>query len=417
MKLLRRLLAPPPAQKFTSRGSSTLVVSLAHKSGKLRPLEPNFVPPTPTVSPPENIMRKIAEEQAKRFFGRVWEDTIGYVRLYEFLKLRAAAALTDRAIELSSVAEFWHGLLGDRFCDHSLRYQPIRDGQIIRFHRGFATEWGPKLAGQLWTAEGAAERAAGLKSVEGTRQYGEETYVILDPYGKQRVLNAGHGSVRLPTGPNDGDHFACLALVDDEERWNCDYGVPLVVSKPVYDAFYRHALHGAPAVEFLEGIVRIGTDLPFSQLIPRAIGAALSKESEDVLRLRPGLPRCYIHVVSPLSVRFLYNDSHPNITAWTMYATSAPQMRSRQPAYGYSYVTLNPKIEGAHEEAATFLREYANDHGGDRLVTDYDGVVPRLAAEIPLTQDPMSKKSAVKKLVVGLDQWIQKVIQNFDHDR
>jgi hypothetical protein len=356
------------------------------------------------------------QEEVKRFFGRVWEDTIGYLRLYEFLKLKAAPLLAKRQpVTFSSIAEFWRSMLADRFvAPPSVKYQPLRDGDVVRFRRGFMTEWAPKLPGQLWTAEGVAELAKGLGSVEGIRRYGEEMYTILDPYGKLKVLNAGHGSVRLPTDTKDSDHFAYAALVE-EDNWNCDYGVPIVMSRPVFDEFQRRATKGAPAIRSLEGVLRTGRDLPLSQLIPRAIGAELSKASEDSLRLSPGLPRCYVHVVSPISVNFLYNDSHPDITAWTMYSTrqSADSPWQRRSRYGFSYVTINPMIPEAHEDAATFLQQYATDHGGVRLVTDYDGVIPRLDAEIPLAKDPISAKSAVSRLLRGIDRWVKDVIDTW----
>src|SRR5206468_1323435 len=102
-------------------------------------------------------------------------------------------------------------------------YQPIRNGDTVRFRRGFLTEWAPKLPGRLWTADGVANFAEGIKMVEGRRHYGEEMYTILDPYGKRRVLDAGYGSVRPARAGGRGDHFAYMALVD-EEQWNCDFG-------------------------------------------------------------------------------------------------------------------------------------------------------------------------------------------------
>jgi hypothetical protein len=350
----------------------------------------------------------IVEDQAKRFFGRLWEDTIGYLRLHEFLKLRAKAVLTRDPLKLSSVGAFWEGLLGDRFSAKLGRYQPVRDGDTVKL-RGFLTEWAPKLPGQLWTSEGAGDLAEGLKRVEGQVRYGDGMYTILDPWGKRKVLNAGHGSVRLSRGTAGSDHFAYMALVD-EEYWSCDYGIPMVVSEPVFREFQRHAEKGAPAVKSLEGIVRTGSDLPLSQLIPRAIGAELSNASVESLRLRPGLPRCYVHIVSPLSIKFQYNDSHPDITAWTMYA--AKHHTSSSEPYGYSYMTLNPTVPGQHEEATKFLQHYARRHDGVQFVTDYDGVVPRLSAQIPLTRDPISRsKPAVKELVQGIDRWADRMIK------
>jgi hypothetical protein len=356
------------------------------------------------------MLERIAEDGAKRFFGRVWEDTLGYFRLYEFLKLATLSIASTKPTNIASVAEFWYGMLGDRFFQRSVKYRPMRNGDIVRLHGGFLTEWAPKLPGQLWTSEGAAELAGGLRHVEGRRQYGNEMYTILDPWGKRRVLNAGHGSVRPATATTDSDSFAYMSVVD-QEHWNCDYGIPIVVSRPVFEQYQRYSRNGSPAIESLEGVVRMGSDLPLSEMIPHAIGAELSKASEESLRLRPGLPRCYVHVVSPLSIKLLHNDSHPDITAWTMYATRAVESRSGSvEPYGYTYATLNPGQHGDHEEAAAFLRDYAADHGGVRLITDYDGVVPRLAAEIPLTKNSLSRPAA-KRLVRGIDQWNDRVVR------
>jgi hypothetical protein len=255
-----------------------------------------------------------------------------------------------------------------------------------------------------------ADLAEGLRSIEGRRRYGDEMYTILDPWGKRQVLNAGHGSVRIATARKDTNHFAYMALVD-EEHWHCDYGVPVVVSRPVFREYQRYSENSSPAVKWLEGIVRIGAELPLSQLIPRAIGGKLSKASEDSLRSRPNLPRCYVHVVSPLSTKLLYNRSHPEITAWTMYATSGAKTHGNIDPYGYSYVILNPRISGAYEEAGAFLQHYAKGHGGVRLITDYDGVVPRLEAEIPLSRNAIAgHRPAVRKLMKGIDKWAARTL-------
>lgn len=352
------------------------------------------------------MLDKMLEYQAKRFFGRVWEDTLGYLKLYEYLKLRLHAVSPSTTHKLLSVEEFWNGALGERFSGTRTEFRSLRDGDLVRFQSGFLTEWAPKLPGKLWTRTGSIDLAAGLKHVEGSRNYGGEMYCVLDPDGKRKVLDAGHGSVRIPRASGDSDHFAYMSLVD-ERHWNCDYGIPLVVSRPVFQEFIKHANLGSPAVGFMEGVVRIGSELPLSQTIPRAIGGELSKASEESLRLSPGLPRVYVHVVSPLSVKLLHNDSHPTITAWTMYSTNSTYI-----PYGYSYIPVNPLEKDAHERASAFLNSYAKDHGARSLVTDYDGVVPRLQSRIPMSRDPFSiSELEVNKLFRGIDRWNKKVIE------
>jgi len=122
-----------------------------------------------------------------------------------------------------------------------------------------------------------------------------------------------------------------------KRNWHCDLGIPLVVSKSVYNEFYKYAKYGAPWVEGMEGVLHFQEDLPFKIIIPHAIGARISEELEEVLRYKPFLPKCHVYVSSPLNIKFKLNDSHPNCTAWTMFETHS----SREP-YRYTYTKCDP---------------------------------------------------------------------------
>jgi hypothetical protein len=352
------------------------------------------------------------QEQAKRFFGRVWEDLIGYLGLYDFLKVRASSVLSSRTVCISSIAEFWHGVLGERCAEQTPRFQVIRDGDTLRLQNMFMTEWTPKVPGQIWTPDGRRNLMQGQERVESQKfTFNDGMYTVLDPEGKRLVLNAGRGTIRAARGlpASTPEAYAYMGIVDTS-HWNCDYGIPLVVSKPVADLVAQYTTKGAPEVLRLEGVVRIEGPKLFDRIIPRAIGATLSPESEETLRYRPALPQCYIHVISPLSIRLAHNDSHPLITAWTMYSTD-----NSKDAYGYTYTELDPTEKGAFEEAASFLQKYALEHGANRLVTDFDGVTSRLEAEIRIDKDPLHySRPAVERLSQGVDRWTAETMQRLE---
>ena len=140
-----------------------------------------------------------------------------------------------------------------------------------------------------------------------------------------------------------------MSLVD-KDHWHCDLGIPVVVSRQVYDQFYTHAEYGAPWLRQVEGVLHLDEDLPFEMLVPRAIGARLSPESEATLRYRGGLPRCYVHIVSPLSVAPKFNDSHPSATAWTQYETTR-----RRERYRYTYTMFDPSSRESTEAVISLV--------------------------------------------------------------
>ena len=138
-------------------------------------------------------MYEFAAEQAKKFFGQVWDDVLGYLRLYDYAKLKAKSALGAKKA-LASPSAFWVSILGDRFAGHDASgYCPLQDGDIVRFEDVFLTEWAPKLPGRIWTVDGMLDFAEGEKRIDRHQEFGDKVYAVLDPYGKMRVVMAGFG--------------------------------------------------------------------------------------------------------------------------------------------------------------------------------------------------------------------------------
>ena len=302
-----------------------------------------------------------------------------------------------------SVNAFWYSILKDRFAgDRPKKYLRLSDGDVVQLKGVFLSEWAPKIPGRVWTLEGFQDFEEGQSRVDRYVTVNDKVYAVLDPYGKGRVVSAGFGSIRIARRRGNDDNFAYMTLVD-EAAWHVDRGVPVVVSRPVYEKFQRYSRAGAPWLESIEGIIRIDDDLPFAELIPSAIGAKLSPESESTLRYRPGLPRCYLHVTSPLTVKFKYNDSHPPATAWTMFKTSI-----RREPYRFTYTGFDPRSPDSIEEAVSFINWYIAEYDGVGAITDFDGRRPRLEAAIPIRSDPLRyQKTRARALVKNCDRWVR----------
>lgn len=356
-------------------------------------------------------MREFVKDATKRFFGQVWDDFLGYMRVYEYIKLKAAR-ITGKSVSVPSIESFWYSILGDKFGgDKQPKFLELRDGDVLKFKDVFLTDWAPKLPGRSWTIDGVEDYANSQQHVDGFLEVDEKFYAVLPPEGKKRVVAAGYGTIRIARRMRDADHFMYMSLVS-KDKWHCDLGIPVVVSRQVYNKFYQYAEHGSPWLREIEGVLHLDEELPFEKLIPRAIGALLSPEAESTLRYRAGLPRCYLHVVSPLSVKPTYNDSHPMATAWTQF-----QSTRREP-YMYTYTMFDPTSNDSTESAIAFIQHYVREYGGRKIITDFDGQQPRLEAEIPITSSPLKSrksKEKVAELVADYDSWIKQKLRRSEH--
>jgi len=282
------------------------------------------------------MWQEIGQETKKRFFGELLDDILGYWRIYDGLKLKFLSRIKN-AVEIKTENEFWYSILSDRYAGEiDGDYLPLRNGQIIKLKDFFISEWAPKLPGQAWTIQGSKDLIEAYKRIDKRIKFNDKLYSVLDPYGKEKVVSAGYGSIRLNPKIGSEDFYMYMSLVT-KRNWHCDLGIPLVVSKSVYNEFYKYAKYGAPWVEGMEGVLHFQEDLPFKIIIPHAIGARISEELEEVLRYKPFLPKCHVYVSSPLNIKFKLNDSHPNCTAWTMFETHS----SREP-YRYTYTKCDP---------------------------------------------------------------------------
>lgn len=326
----------------------------------------------------------------RQFFQKLVDDTFGYYRVYDTLKLRFRSAI-DETLTINSSKDFWKKVIENS--------PEIKNKQIIKLKDFFVTEWVPKLPGQVWTDEGRQNLSEGINEIEGYYSFFDKVYQVLGPIGKQKMISGGFGSVRIK--PIQNNDFCCLLNLVHVDDWHCDYGIPIVVSKPVYEQFIRYREHeGSPWIEELSGLLYLDEDVPNITKIPNAIGSSLDSETIEILSTQTNLRKAFIYVSSPLDLKIRYNGSCPEAVAWTMFKTTLPSEPLR-----LTYAKFDPKKEDSLLEAVGFINQYVASFDGDSMLTDFDGVHKRLLAKSSLT-DPNSlarKHTGTLKLI---DSWI-----------
>jgi hypothetical protein len=149
------------------------------------------------MSPLEDVRKEIV----KRSFGRLFDDVVGYLNLYDFLKLKAKGrAGKGKTVSINS---FWFSILGDRCAVKTNNdFSPLKSGDVLKLKDVFLTEWSPKMPGQIWTSTGIADFLEGQKRIVGHARLKHGGYTaVIDPYGKEKSLAGGLGSVRIKPDP------------------------------------------------------------------------------------------------------------------------------------------------------------------------------------------------------------------------
>ena len=180
----------------------------------------------------------------------------------------------------------------------------------------------------MWTQGGQKNLMEGILDVVGEANIVEKVYHVLGPEGKSKMIMGGFGSVRVK--PSDDKDYCMLLNAVHVDDWHCDYGIPVVVSKAVYDDYLKYAYkEGAPWIEELKGLLFINREITKFKVVSNAIGAKVTDEIKDLMSDSPNLPKCFIYVSSPMNIKFRYNGSHPNAVAWTMFRTSLEEEPSK----------------------------------------------------------------------------------------
>lgn len=339
-------------------------------------------------------------ETKQHFFKKLIEDTIGYYRVYDFLKMKVLTTI-EKPREFLTTESFWRAILQQNFRNNNQNSEPLKNGQTIKLKNFFLTEWTPKLPGRVWTNDGQMNLIEGISDVVGQMNIYQKVYEVLGPVGKNKMMTGGYGTIRIKAITNN-DFCMLLNLVSPDD-WHCDYGIPLIVSKAVYDDYlnYSHK-EGAPWIEELQGTLFLNNSLTDFQSISPAIGAKLENEINDLLTDMPNLQKCFIYVSSPLDVKMRYNKSHPEAIAWTMFKTDLIEEPLR-----LTYARFNPLDEESITEATEFINQYVLGFDGTEILTDFDGQKRRLISKSNLS-NIRSLATGQRSSLFTIHNWIQR---------
>jgi hypothetical protein len=93
----------------------------------------------------EKVATEMAISASKTFFGQLYDDLIGYLKIYDYLKLKKTNAL-GKTINMPSLESYWYSILGEKFSGGTNnKYFRLRIGDVIKIKDVFMTEWVPKL--------------------------------------------------------------------------------------------------------------------------------------------------------------------------------------------------------------------------------------------------------------------------------
>lgn len=346
-------------------------------------------------------------ETKQHFFKKLIEDTIGYYRVYDFLKMKILTTL-EKPREFLTTESFWRAILQQSFRNNNQNSEPLKNGQIIKLKNFFLTEWTPKLPGRVWTNDGQTNLIEGISDVVGQMNIYQKIYDVLGPEGKNKMMTGGYGTIRIKARTNND--FCMLLNVVSPDDWHCDYGIPLIVSKAVYDDYLKYTHNeGAPWIEELQGTLFLNNSLSDFQLISPAIGAKLENEINDLLTDMPNLQKCFIYVSSPLDIKMRYNQSHPEAIAWTMFRTNIAEEPLR-----LTYSRFNPLNEDSTIEATEFINKYVLAFDGTEILTDFDGQKRRLISKSNLS-NTRSLAAGQRTALFTIHNWMQRENKKNSH--
>lgn len=332
-------------------------------------------------------MYDLVLNETKKELSVVINDIFSYWNIYGYLKYRFKNVLDNETVIFNNNSEFWYSILKTNFGgDNKTKFKGVQPFANIKIKNCFLSDWIPKMPGKIWTYEGQKKLHESITNIENNSPSLNRFFPkVLTPFGKERAIAAGYGTIRINSSLSRSKDFYSIMSLTSNDNWLCDYGIPIVVHKTVYEEYLKKSKQGAPQVD-VEGILYYNFDLPLQVDIPKAIGANIPNGLQETLLLSPNLPKIFVYIPSPLNCKFKINDSHPSCTAWTCFTHGKKHLF---PIY-YTYAHFNPYNDQSIESAIDFINKYVKNYSGNGILTDFDGVMPRLKSKVTLESDPIN---------------------------
>lgn len=309
--------------------------------------------------------------------------------------------------EPRSLGEMWEGILtGD-----------YKNGDIVRIHGWFLSDWFPKIPGRYWYAQ-----INGLNQIYPehdikNRLFGMD-YFLQSARGFDGLLDDSYffdpicveqGVVRL--APSDTKDFCTILGMVTAEDWHAELGIPVRVSRQVYREYFRRRGKSAAVEVDLEARLRFLAPKNSLKGFIEAIGVRLGSPVKELLGVAVGIPYCCLEVTSLLDMKMRRHSTHPFLyvtslgfaptyRAFDMFrvfynATSAEEDELRRVADWFEYQRTR-----AHEITSfskADQRWHTQCHEG-YLLNDFDGQVRRLKAIVPITLNPFDQQEREQML-------------------
>jgi hypothetical protein len=299
-------------------------------------------------------------------------------------------------------ADFWKDALNDRVIAERIITLPgFNVFEWIPRNPGLyhkpESEWARAAAQEFVREMGSLEHGFGVASVaippdhaaqfrKITGARGAARELIYTPQGKVSMLQGGIGCVRLSQVElKNGDlrWFMCASSSDAP-----DEGIPLLMSNDIYNTVIDDIRESGSAPRTVIGKTKY-IQQNFSDLYSKAYG----------------IPRVYLEVLDTVRV-----DKRPEEGEVSVAASFLSDYEGYQKIYA-SYVTFNPGLEGARQNAARWLREeYVEGLYRGSVLTDFDQQSPTIGNSLfsldqVLSSPDLAKQIGVLKNLYGHFDW------------
>lgn len=193
------------------------------------------------------------------------------------------------------------------------------------------------------------------------------------------MILGGLGTTRLKEHKGvDNKNYKILCATSSGK---CDAGIPLVVTKEVYNEI-RNELNN-------EGSIKADVDGFYSQLpimwedtVIETPGSDISEKIRKKMAASFFVPKNCLKVESRLLVKKRKSESNIQATAWALYGCN-----DENPfPYSYTFHSINPKDQYSIKKAADFIKEYVNKFGGRGILTEFDEEISRFPSIYPLSR-------------------------------
>jgi len=339
-----------------------------------------------------------------KIVGPVVAGISGYYNLPEYGKVLYKRA-RGKVLEYNQEEPFWKDAIGPSFYQRS--QTKLREGQLVQLVDFEITEWFPRCPGLFWTTEGQQSRESAWDYVEDQRKY---SYLVLSPVGKSQMILGGIGTTRLEVHKGAKQDYRVLCATSSGK---CDAGIPLVVTKGVYNKIQDQIQSEGAVRADVAGLYSL-LPIKYEDLVLETPGSELSEGIKSWISTALHVPRYCLQVNSRLQIKSRKSESIVRATAWTMFRTRDEDASF---PYSFTYHSIDPKNENSIKEASEFIQEYVYEHEGREILTDFDERIPRFDSIYSLSKVMRSEvdQSIEQRTILDRAKGLTSFEQVFDY--